>query len=87
MSRLKRRGLCNYARGSCWLGARGAFIMELPERATDSETITTKREAGNEGRRTLNQCLQRGSMNYRTLGRTGIEDGDVALDDERQTGL
>jgi len=26
-------------------------------------------------------------MKYRTLGRTGIEDGDVALDDERQTGL
>ena len=26
------------------------------------------------------------SMKYRTLGRTGIEDGDVALDDERQTG-
>jgi hypothetical protein len=27
------------------------------------------------------------SMKYRTLGRTGIEDCDVALDDERQTGL
>ena len=27
------------------------------------------------------------SMEYRTLGRTGIEDGDVPLDDERQTGL
>ena len=27
------------------------------------------------------------SMKYRTLGRTGIEGGDVALDDERQTGL
>jgi hypothetical protein len=27
------------------------------------------------------------SMDYRTLGRTGIEDGDVPLDDERQTGL
>jgi hypothetical protein len=27
------------------------------------------------------------SMTYRTLGRTGIEGGDVSLDDERQTGL
>ena len=27
------------------------------------------------------------SMKYRTLGRTGIEDGDVPLDDERQSGL
>jgi hypothetical protein len=27
------------------------------------------------------------SMKYRTLGRTGIEDGDVPLDDERPTGL
>ncbi|GAB2840902.1 hypothetical protein GCM10027176_50920 [Actinoallomurus bryophytorum] len=27
------------------------------------------------------------SMKYRTLGRTGIEDGDVPLDDERRTGL
>jgi hypothetical protein len=27
------------------------------------------------------------SMKYRTLGRTGIEDGDVPLADERQTGL
>jgi hypothetical protein len=26
-------------------------------------------------------------MTYRTLGRTGIEGGDVALDDERQSGL
>jgi hypothetical protein len=27
------------------------------------------------------------SMEYRTLGRTGIEDGDAPLDDERQSGL
>jgi hypothetical protein len=27
------------------------------------------------------------SMKYRTLGRTGIEDGDMPLDDERPTGL
>jgi hypothetical protein len=27
------------------------------------------------------------STKYCALGRTGIEDGDVALDDERQTGL
>jgi hypothetical protein len=27
------------------------------------------------------------SMEYRTLGRTGIEDGEVPLDDERQNGL
>jgi predicted RNA binding protein YcfA (HicA-like mRNA interferase family) len=27
------------------------------------------------------------SMKYRMLGRTGIEGGDVALDDERPTGL
>jgi hypothetical protein len=27
------------------------------------------------------------SMGYRPLGRTGIEDGDVPLDDERQNGL
>jgi hypothetical protein len=27
------------------------------------------------------------SMKYRTLGRTGIEGGDVPLDDERQSGL
>jgi hypothetical protein len=27
------------------------------------------------------------SMKCRTLGRTGIEGGDVALDDERSTGL
>ena len=27
------------------------------------------------------------SMEYRTLGRTAIEDGMVPLDDERQTGL
>jgi hypothetical protein len=27
------------------------------------------------------------SIKYRTLGRTGIEDCDVALDDERQPGL
>jgi hypothetical protein len=26
-------------------------------------------------------------MEYRTLDRTGIEDGDAPLDDERQTGL
>jgi hypothetical protein len=26
-------------------------------------------------------------MKYRTLGRTGIEGGDVSLDDERPTGL
>jgi hypothetical protein len=25
-------------------------------------------------------------MEHRTLGRTGIEDGEVPLDDERQTG-
>jgi hypothetical protein len=62
--------------------------MEIPERATDSGAVTTKQEAGNEGRRPLTDRLQgRRSMKYRTLGRTGIEDGDVALDDERQTGL
>jgi hypothetical protein len=27
------------------------------------------------------------SMKYRTPGRTRIEDGDMPLDDERQTGL
>jgi hypothetical protein len=27
------------------------------------------------------------SMKYRTLGRTGIEGGDVPLNDERQSGL
>jgi hypothetical protein len=27
------------------------------------------------------------SMKYRTLGRAGIEGGDVPLDDERPTGL
>jgi hypothetical protein len=32
------------------------------------------------------RCFHR-SMKYRTLGRTGIEDGDVPLDDERLTGL
>jgi len=26
-------------------------------------------------------------MKYRTLGRTGIEGGEVSLDNERQTGL
>jgi len=26
-------------------------------------------------------------MKHRTLGRTGIEGGEVSLDDERQTGL
>jgi len=27
------------------------------------------------------------SMEYRTLGRTGIEGGDAPLDDKRQSGL
>jgi hypothetical protein len=27
------------------------------------------------------------SMEYPTLGRTGTEDGDAALDDDRQSGL
>jgi hypothetical protein len=27
------------------------------------------------------------SMKYRTLGRTGIEGGEVSLDDERRSGL
>jgi hypothetical protein len=31
--------------------------------------------------------LQGGSMKCRTLRRTGIEDSDVPLDGERQTGL
>jgi hypothetical protein len=36
--------------------------------------------------RTLTDSLQR-SMKCRTLGRTGIEGGDVSLEDERPTGL
>jgi hypothetical protein len=31
--------------------------------------------------------LKRRSMTYRALGRAGNEGGDVALDDERPTGL
>jgi hypothetical protein len=65
--------------------------MELPERATDSVTVTTTQEAGNEGRRPLTECSPTASegrsMKYRTLGRTGIGDGDMPLDDERPTGL
>jgi hypothetical protein len=39
-------------------------------------------------RRTLTDRLPGGrSMTYRTLGRTGIEDGDAPLHDERQSGL
>jgi hypothetical protein len=39
-------------------------------------------------RRTLTDRRPGGrSMTYRTLGRTGIEDGDTPLDDERQSGL
>jgi hypothetical protein len=57
----------------------------------DSGTVTTKQETGNEGRRTLTERSptpsKRRSMKYRTLGRTGIEGGDVPLDDERPTGL
>ena len=33
-----------------------------------------------------NACEGR-SMEYRTLGRTGTEDGDAPLDDERQSGV
>ena len=53
----------------------------------DSGTVTTKQEAGNEGADHSPTRLQREKYKYRTLGRTGIEDGDVPLDDERQTGL
>jgi hypothetical protein len=49
-----------------------------------------KQEAGNEGRRPLTERSptpsRGGSMKYRTLGRTGIEDSELTLDDERQTG-
>jgi hypothetical protein len=62
--------------------------MEIPERATDSGTTTTTQKAGNEGHRPLTERSFKGrSMKYRTLGRTAIEDGDVPLGDERQTGL
>jgi hypothetical protein len=57
----------------------------------DSGAITTKQEAGNEGRRPLAErspTASKGrSMKYRTLGRTGIGGGDVPLDDERPAGL
>jgi hypothetical protein len=50
--------------------------------------ITTKQEAGNEGAERSPTASKGGeAMKYRTLGRTGIDDGDVPLDDERQTGL
>jgi hypothetical protein len=57
----------------------------------DSGTVTTKQEAGNDGRRPLTERLQgergeRRSMKYRTLGRTRIEGGEVSLDDERLSG-
>jgi hypothetical protein len=63
--------------------------MKVPERATDSVTVTTTQEAGNEGRRPLTECSPTASKGekYRTLGRIGIEDGDMPLDDERPTGL
>ena len=53
----------------------------------DSGTVTTKQEAGNHGRRPLTERIQGRSMEYRTLGRTAIEDGDAPLDGERQTRL
>ena len=46
-----------------------------------------KQEAGNEGRRPLTGPLQGETHEYPTLGRTGIEGGDVPLDDERPAGL
>jgi hypothetical protein len=56
----------------------------------DSGTVTTKQETDSEVR-TLTErspTPSKGrSMKYRTLGRTGIEGGDVPLDDERPTGL
>ena len=59
--------------------------MEVPERAMDSGTATSK-VAGNQiAGHTPNTSKER-SMEYRTLGRTGIEDGDATLDDERQIG-
>jgi hypothetical protein len=61
--------------------------MEVPEHAMDSGTVTTKQEAGYEGRRPLTLRIQGRSMEYRTLGRTGIKDGDAPFDDERQSGL
>jgi hypothetical protein len=50
----------------------------------DSGTVTTKQEAGHEGRRP--HASQGRNMKYRTLGQTGIEGGDVPLGNERQSG-
>jgi hypothetical protein len=38
-------------------------------------------------RRTLTDRLRGRSMKHRTMGRTGIEGGEVSLEDERQTRL
>jgi hypothetical protein len=57
----------------------------------DSGTVNTKQEAGNEAAdhspNAHRQPPQGRSMKCRTLGRTGIEGGDVSLEDERPTGL
>jgi hypothetical protein len=65
--------------------------MELPERAADSGAITTSRrrvmKVADHSPNAHRPPPRGRSMKYRTLGRTGLEDGDVPLDDERPTGL
>jgi hypothetical protein len=61
--------------------------MEVPERATDSGTVTTMQEAGHEGADYSPIASEGRRMKYRTLDWTGIEGGDVSLGDERRTGL
>jgi hypothetical protein len=61
--------------------------MEVPERATDSGTLTTTWEVGHEGRRHPPDAFKGTRMKYRTLGRTRAEGGDVRPGSEQRSGL